>query len=118
MRYERMLLAAIASIVFVFLGANFAMMAMRVAAESAIFATFGFDVPSLRFVMFAAAGGGLLSLGLAFLLFAVIKVDTRNVSKYGPLLVKLRNAGIRLVWVAVAFACLWFAANVALEIGL
>jgi len=115
MRYERMLLAAIASVVFLFLGLHFASMTMQVAATVPSSWAPILHGPSLRLVSFVAVTGVFVSFGLAFLCFAVIKVEPHNKSRYVGLFARVRNTGILLVWAAFALAGFWFAANAALH---
>jgi hypothetical protein len=116
MRYERMLLAAIASAVFLFLGLHFASMTMQAAAAVPSSWAPILHAPSLRLLSFAAATGVFLSFGLAFLCFALIKVEFHNKLRYVGLFARVRNTGILLVWAAFASAGFWFAANAALHL--
>ena len=116
MRYEHMLLAAITSGICFFLGLQFGAMTMQVAAETPASLALTVQGPSLRLALFALSSGGFLLLGIAFMLFTLIKIETRHKYQHHfHLFVRARMVGITLVWLAFTFAALWVAANVALQ---
>jgi len=115
MRYERIFLAAITSAICFFLGLQFGAMTIQFAAQMPSSLAPGMQSRSLQLALFALPSGGFTFLGLAFLLFAIIKVATLCDPRRFHLFVRARAVGIMFVWAAFAFAGLWFAANVALQ---
>ena len=116
MRYERMSLAAIMSAICLFIGLQFGAMTMQAASETLISLALGMAGPSLRLALFALPTMGFIFLGLAFLLFAIIKVATLCPARYFHFFVRTRAVGLTFVWLAVTCAGLWVAANIALRV--
>lgn len=116
MRYERMFLAAIASAICFFLGLQFGSMTMQVVAAAPGSFALSLQSPSLQLALFALTSGGFTSLGIAFLLFAIIKIAPLFKPHHFDLFVRARAVGILFLWGAFACAGLWLAANVALQI--
>ena len=116
MRYERMLLAAMASVICFFLGLQFGSMAMQFAAAMPASLASSLRGAWLRLVLLALSSAGFCLLGVAFFLFALIKMATLCPPRYFHLFVRARAAGILFVWVAFVLAGLWVAANIALHI--
>ena len=116
MRYERMSLAATMSAICLFIGLQFGSMALQVAAETPISLALSLPGPSIRLTLFALPALGFIFLGLAFLLFAIIKVATLCHARYFHFFVRARAISLTFVWVAVTCAGLWVAANIALRL--
>ncbi len=117
LRYERMLLAAIASAIFLFLGLQFGEMAVRFAAETSASAQLALLRPALNLILFVAPCIGFILLSIAYLIAALIKIDIQNKASHFHWFILARTIAIRLIWIAFGFAALWVAAHVALQIA-
>ncbi|MCA3169026.1 MAG: hypothetical protein ING22_10875 [Burkholderiales bacterium] len=115
MRWERMFLAAVTSAICLFLGLQFGSMAMQVVAQSPSSFTLSLQSSTLRFALLALPSAGFTMLGLAFFLFATVKISTLCDPSYLHAFVKARAVGMLFVLLAFAVAGLWCAANVALQ---
>lgn len=116
LRYERMFLAAMAAVMFGFLGLHFASMGMQVFAAAPPNWVFGLGAYSLRVLLFGLAGATFISLSLAFLLFALIKFEAVGKPQHHHVFVKARAVGMILVSFAFIFACFWLATNIGLSL--
>ena len=115
MRYERMLLAAIAAAIFLFLSLQFGEMAVLVGAATPTSIQLASLRPALHLTLFVAPSAGFMLLAMAYLISALIKIEIPNKARHFHWFVLARTIAIRLIWVAFGFAALWIAANVALQ---
>lgn len=116
MRWERMFLSSVASAICIFLGLQFGSMTMQVIVQTPASLALSLQSSSLLLALFALPSAGFTLLGLAFLLFAAIKITTLCDPRYFHLFVRARSVGMLFVRIAFVFAGLWVAANVALQL--
>ena len=115
MRYERMTLAIVASIICFILALQFGSIAMQTAVESPATLTFKLPGSSLLLFLFASTSSGFICLGTAFGLAAINKIQVLQEPRHLHLQLRIRAILLGFVRVAFAFAGLWVAANVALR---
>ena len=115
--YERMALAGLACAIFFAMGLVFSFEALRAAAWVPAVWDFPLQRSVLQLCLLTLAAAGLLSLGIAFLCFTIIKINPRNHDRY--LSLRRRICKVGLVWVRVAFVIggLWILVAVAIQLS-
>jgi len=113
--YERMALAGLASAIFLVMGVVFSSEALQAAAWVPAVWDFSLQRSVLQLWSLVLTAAGLLSLGIAFLCFTIIKIQPRYHNRYYSLRLRIRNVG--LAWVTLAFliAGLWILVASALQ---
>jgi hypothetical protein len=114
LRYERMALSLLASLVFLALTIQFGSMAWQVISVLPATGTLAHSHGILRLGAFVAAAAAFLCITLAFTCFTLIKIQPRNWEKARSAYVRVRKAGLVLVGLAFTFVGVWIIANLAL----
>ena len=114
--YERMALAATAAAISISMGLVFGSAAMQAAAWLPRVWEFPPQVGVLQLWALVLTASTLLSVGIAFVCFTVIKISPRNHQRYYSLRRRIRNFGLVWLRLAVLVGGLWAIVNVALQV--
>jgi hypothetical protein len=114
--YERMALAAIAAATSIAMGLVFGSAALQAAAWLPGTWDFPPQVRVLQLWALVLTSSTLLSVGIAFVCFTVIKISPRNHQRYYSLRRWIRNFGLVWLRIAVLLGGLWVIVNVALQL--
>ena len=114
MRYERMLAAIVLALMCFVLAAQLGDMALQISGELPAVTLAAAHRQTLSMVAFAFAASSLGLVGLAFVIFAAIKINFFQGTHGRQLYFGIRRFGLGLVRFGLVFAALWLLAQVLL----
>lgn len=114
--YERMALAAMVAATCLAMALVFASMALQLAAFVPDAWSFPPRAVALQLWAHALAAAALLSVGMAYACFAVIKISPRHHERYLSLRRRIQGFGLGWLRTAVLLAGLWIVVNIALQV--